>query len=58
MNSPDSQQIIHRLHEALRLLKAMKKIRGAGTFTERYGVNRRNFDTALRRPARREPLLS
>jgi hypothetical protein len=50
MNSPDSQQIIYRFHEALRLLKAMKKIRGAGTFTERYGINRRNFDTAIHRP--------
>ena len=52
MNNPDSQQIIYRFHEALRLLKAMKKIRGAGTFTNRYGLNRRNFDTALHYPER------
>lgn len=43
MQTPDSQAIIIRFFEALRLLTEYKIIRGKQTFTRRYGINRWNM---------------
>ena len=45
MNNPESIEIIDRFFEALDFLIANKQIRGIKTFTERYGINRWNFNT-------------
>jgi len=44
MNNPESVVIINRFFEALDILKASKKIRGIKTFTDRYGIDRWNFN--------------
>lgn len=43
MHTPDSQIIVHRFLDALQRLKDEKVIRGQKTFTDRYGINRRNL---------------
>ena len=45
MQTVKSQEIVRRFFEAVRRLKADKVIRGKQTFTERYGINRWNFNT-------------
>jgi len=45
MQSPDSQIIIGRFFEALRMLNASKVIRGKQTFTVKYEINRWNLNT-------------
>lgn len=41
-----------RFFEALQILKANKIIRGKQTFTNRYGINRWNFNTLEKEPER------
>lgn len=43
MQPTDSQQIVRRFFEALKMLKAMREIRGIQTFTDAYGIDRRNL---------------
>jgi hypothetical protein len=43
MQTEESQKIIKRFFEALDALKNRKDIRGKKTFTDRYGINRRNL---------------
>lgn len=45
MQTEDSQQVINRFFEAIYCLKELKVIRGKKTFTERYGINRWNFNS-------------
>jgi hypothetical protein len=45
MQSEESQKIVGRFFEALYVLKEKKVIRGKQTFTNRYGINRWNFNT-------------
>lgn len=52
MQTPDSQQIVLRFFEVLAALKQSKKIRGRQTFTDRYGINRRNLYTLEKQPHR------
>lgn len=52
MQTERSQQIVRRFFEALQTLKAMKIIRGKQTFTNRYGINRWNFNTCEKSPER------
>ena len=52
MQSPDSQIIIRRFFEALYKLKEYKIIRGKGTFTKLYGINRWNLNTLEKEPER------
>lgn len=43
MHNPISQKIILRFFKALYELKAMKKIGGIKTFTDKHRLDRRNF---------------
>jgi hypothetical protein len=43
MQTEESQKIIERFFEALYALKAQKIIHGKVIFTNRYGINSRNF---------------
>lgn len=52
MQTPESQQIVKRFFEALRILKEHKVIRGKKTFTDRYGINRWNMNTLEKDPER------
>ena len=52
MQTERSQQIVRRFFGALQALKAMKIIRGKQTFTNRYGINRWNFNTCEKSPER------
>ncbi len=45
MQTPDSQEVIKRFFEALKLLKEGKVIRGKQTFTTKYGINRWNLNS-------------
>lgn len=45
MQSPESQKVVDRFFEALKLLAERKVIRGKKTFTEKYGINRWNLLT-------------
>lgn len=45
MQTKDSQLVIIRFFEALKLLKECRMIRGKQTFTRRYGINRWNMNT-------------
>lgn len=45
MQTPDSQIIVARFFEAIHKLTEYKIIRGKKTFTERYNINRWNFNT-------------
>jgi hypothetical protein len=50
MQSEDSQKVIKRFFEAIYALKLKKVIRGKQTFTNRYGINRWNFNTVEKKP--------
>lgn len=52
MQTPDSQIIVNRFFEALRLLAEYKIIRGKQTFTRRYDINRWNMNTLEKEPER------
>lgn len=52
MQSPDSQQIVLRFFEALRMLKQVGTIRGISNFTDDYKINRRNLYLLERDPSR------
>lgn len=52
MQTEQSQKIVRRFFEAIQILKANKIIRGKQTFTERYGINRWNFNTCEKSPER------
>lgn len=52
MQNDDSVKINRRFFKALRLLKAHRAIRGIKTFTDRYGINRRNMATCEKEPHR------
>ena len=52
MQSTDSQRVINRFFEALRRLKADKKIRGKQTFTNAHGINRWNMNSLEKEPSR------
>lgn len=52
MQTAESQVIVSRFFEALQILKADKVIRGKQTFTNRYGINRWNFNTLEKQPER------
>ena len=52
MQTEHSQIIVNRFFEALRILKANKLIRGKQTFTNRYNINRWNFNTLEKEPER------
>lgn len=43
MNSDESIKVILRFYEAVNVLIETGQIRGKQTFTNRYGINRRNF---------------
>lgn len=43
MQNSDSITIVERFFSVIDLLIQEKKIRGVQTFTNRYGINRRNF---------------
>lgn len=52
MQTTESQIIIRRFFEAVQLLKQRHVIRGKQTFTNRYGINRWNFNTVEKQPER------
>lgn len=52
MQNSDSQKVIVRFFEAIYHLKADKIIKGKKTFTEKYGINRWNFNTLEKSPER------
>lgn len=52
MQNEQSQIIVRRFFETIQLLKAEKVIRGKQTFTNRYGINRWNFNTCEKQPER------
>lgn len=52
MQTEASQIIVKRFYEAIQTLKAQKVIRGKQTFTNRYGINRWNFNTCEKEPNR------
>jgi len=52
MQTIDSQKIVKRFFEAIYALKARGDIRGKQTFTNRYGINRWNFNTLEKEPER------
>lgn len=52
MQTSDSQIIVNRFFDAIRLLTEYKIIRGKQTFTRRYGINRWNFCTCEKEPER------
>lgn len=43
MNSVGSQKVVARFFEVLEELRRQKKIRGMKTFTDLYGIDRRNM---------------
>lgn len=45
MQTEDSQKIIKRFFEVIYALKEQKVIRGKQTFTNKYNINRWNFNT-------------
>lgn len=50
MNNPESIEIINRFFEAIEYLKSSRTIRGIQTFTNKYGINKRNFYTVRANP--------
>ena len=50
MTSHDGIQITRRFFKAIEELKARKEIRGLGTFTNRYNINRWNLITVRDNP--------
>ncbi|WP_321437126.1 hypothetical protein [uncultured Bacteroides sp.] len=52
MQNIESQKIVCRFFEALSRLKSEKVIRGKGTFTNRYGINRWNLNSLQKEPSR------
>ena len=52
MQTTDSQRIILRFFEALRRLKADRKIRGKQTFTREHNINRWNMNSLEKEPSR------
>lgn len=52
MQTEESQKIVKRFFEAIYALKERKVIRGKQTFTNRYGINRWNFNTLEKEPER------
>lgn len=48
--STDGTEITIRFFKAIELLKANGKIRGTQTFTNAYGINRRNFISVRKKP--------
>lgn len=52
MQNNDSQKVVLRFFEAIYRLKSDKVIRGKKTFTEKYGINRWNFNTLEKAPER------
>lgn len=48
MQTEDSQKIIKRFFEAVYHLKSLHIIRGKQTFTNRFGINRWNFNSLER----------
>lgn len=50
MNNPESIEIINRFFEAIEYLKSSRTIRGIQTFTNKYGINKRNFYTVRAKP--------
>jgi hypothetical protein len=49
----EDTQIIARFFAVLDLLKEKRIIRGINTFTERYGINRRNLYKLSQEPSRK-----
>lgn len=52
MQNNDSQKVVKRFFEAIQRLKTDKVIRGKKTFTEKYKINRWNFNTLEKAPER------
>lgn len=52
MQTEQSQIIILRFFEALKILKEKKMIRGKQTFTNKYNINRWNINTLQKEPNR------
>lgn len=52
MQTEDSQKIVKRFFEVIYALKERKVIRGKQTFTNRYAINRWNFNTLEKEPER------
>ena len=52
MQVENSVRINQRFFLALRMLKAIRVIRGRKTFTDRYGINRWNMNTCEKEPSR------
>jgi hypothetical protein len=52
MQTEESQKIVKRFFEALYALKEKKVIRGKQTFTNKYGINRWNFNKLEKSPER------
>lgn len=53
MDTTEETQIITRFFGVLELLKEKRIIRGINTFTERYGINRRNLYKLAQEPTRK-----
>lgn len=49
--SSEGTEITVRFFKAIELLKANGRIRGVQTFTNAYGINRRNFITVGKNPS-------
>lgn len=47
-----NEEIVKRFFEAIQKLKSDKIIRGKKTFTDKYGINRWNFNTLEKEPKR------
>jgi len=45
MQTEESQTVIRRFFEAIYALKEAGRIKGKKTFTEKYGINRWNFNS-------------
>ena len=50
MNNEQSIKIVNRFYEALDVLIDNKQLRGVKTFTDRYDINRWNFNTQRKQP--------
>lgn len=50
MNSDESIKVILRFYEAVEKLIETGQIRGKQTFTNKYGINRRNFTFVEKNP--------
>lgn len=53
MQSSDSEAIVRRFFLALDTLKDIRRIRGISNFTDKHGIDRRNFYQLRKSPGRK-----